>query len=178
MNYIKTTVKAEDYVKVQPFGGKYIVRMLPEENGDGTITCVECMTSEYPDEDRITELETEYGVIAKGKRTAVRMAEIRRTLSDDAVMIEAIERMVAQNGVTEDDRNAARVRVALRDELGKLVQTVEGDGSDMNPYKWAEGDAVVAGMWYRCPGGYIWEAVKNGVPTSEVDREYFDVVGI
>lgn len=65
------------------------------------------------------------------------------------------------------------------DELGKVVQTLEGNGSMENPFKgWKVGMPVEEGMWYLTEGGYLWEAIKSGTPTSELDKEYFDVIGV
>lgn len=62
------------------------------------------------------------------------------------------------------------------DELGKLVQSESGDAYD--PITWNEGDEVIAGLWYKTQSGYIWEAKSDGVPSSETDSDYFDIVGI
>lgn len=65
------------------------------------------------------------------------------------------------------------------DELGKVIQTPEGNGTMEDPYKgWQVGQSVEAGKWYSTSDGYLWEAIKTGVPTSSTDREYFDVVGL
>lgn len=107
-----------------------------------------------------------------------KQAEIRATLSNNEELIKAVERMVAANGATEEDKAMAQTRIALRDELGKVIQTEEGDGSMENPKKWNDGDTVVTGLWYKTPSDYLWEAIKDGVPSSETDNEYFDVVGL
>lgn len=108
----------------------------------------------------------------------VRKSEIETKLSDFGEVIEAVERFLAVNGVTQDDKNMAQSRLTLRDELGKLVQTETGDGSDMNPFHWNPGDMVTEGMWYLTHDDYLWEAIKTGYPESSIDREYFDVVGL
>lgn len=77
----------------------------------------------------------------------------------------------------EELKNTVAELQARINELGKIEQTDEGDGSDMNPYKWKEGDYVENGKWYKTPN-YIWEAIASGYPTSETDTNYFDVVGI
>lgn len=67
----------------------------------------------------------------------------------------------------------------LRDELGKLQQTATGAGTPFDPIKfWKPGQRVEQGLWYQCldASGYIWEAIKSGIPASDTDREYFDVV--
>lgn len=74
----------------------------------------------------------------------------------------------------DKDRLAARI-----DEIGKVVQTIEGDGSMKDPYKgWKVGMDVEQGKWYLTDDGYLWEAVKSGKPSSTTDNEYFDVVGV
>lgn len=108
----------------------------------------------------------------------LREQELRSKLADIEKMMEALERIVFQYGTNEDDKQMALERITMRDELGKLIQTEEGDGTDMNPYKWEDGKAVVTGMWYKTPSDYIWEAVGDGVPESETDTNYFDVVGL
>ena len=72
-----------------------------------------------------------------------------------------------------------------RDSLGKVIQTLEGNGSIENPYKgWKVGMSVEAGKWYYVDdpndpdNPYLWEAIKSGVPASAVDADYFDVVDI
>lgn len=63
------------------------------------------------------------------------------------------------------------------DELGKIIQTVTGNGTDFDPYKtWVPGTEVHAGDWWMTEGGYLWQALKDGVPASETDLEYWDVV--
>lgn len=65
------------------------------------------------------------------------------------------------------------------DELGKVVQTPEGNGTMEDPYKgWQVGKEVKAGKWYKTYDGYLWEAKKDGYPSSSIDYEYFDVVGV
>lgn len=66
------------------------------------------------------------------------------------------------------------------DELGKVVQTEDGKGTPEDPVKnWKVGQDVTEGLWYLTPvNGYLWEAIKSGTPSSELDREYFDVVGV
>lgn len=65
------------------------------------------------------------------------------------------------------------------DELGKVVQTTEGNGTMEDPIKgWSVGMDVEQGKWYLTTDGYLWEAIKSGKPSSTTDREYFDVVGL
>lgn len=103
---------------------------------------------------------------------------IRKQLKNTDSLIEAVERMVAAAGATEEDRAMAAERIALRDSIGKVIRTEEGDGTDMNPFVWTDGKVVKNGCWYKTPSGYIWEAIKSGKPSSETDTKYFDVVGL
>lgn len=67
----------------------------------------------------------------------------------------------------------------LRDELGKIKQTATGNGTPFDPIKyWKDGMRVERGKWYQCydSDGYIWEAIKTGIPSSDRDTEFFDVV--
>ena len=66
------------------------------------------------------------------------------------------------------------------DELGKRRQTTNGTGTSFEPIKyWADGMRVESGKWYQCydTSCYICEAIKSGVPASETDKDFFDVVG-
>lgn len=101
---------------------------------------------------------------------------IKAKLDSTPELIEALERLIAANGVTEEDRNLAQERLQLRDSLAKLLQTTTGDGSAWDPYTWNEGEPVTEGCWYRTPGNYLWEAIASGIPASELDTNYFDVI--
>lgn len=68
----------------------------------------------------------------------------------------------------------------LRDQLGKIQQTAAGAGTPFDPIKyWQQGMIVERGKWYQCynKDGHIWEAIKSGIPVSDTDREFFDVIG-
>lgn len=106
-----------------------------------------------------------------------RMINMNARLEDMTELTAALERIIAQLGVTEEDKAMAQERIALRDELGKAMQTEEGTGTLEDPYKgWKVGDSVEAGKWYQTEDGYLWEAIKSGMPASSTDKEYFDVV--
>ena len=87
-----------------------------------------------------------------------------------------------ENYLIEQGNEVALKRQAIRaqfDKIGKIVQTLEGDGTAFNPYKnWEVGMTVEEGCWYSTTDGYLWEAIKSGTPTSTTDSEYFDVVGL
>lgn len=69
-------------------------------------------------------------------------------------------------------------RIAARlDELGKVVQTAQGSGTEFDPYKvWKVGMSVVEGDWWMTQDGYLWQAKKSGVPASSTDAEYWNIV--
>ncbi len=112
----------------------------------------------------------------------IQAAEYHEALaSSQDRMLELMEDYFAANGSGEIQQLAAerkQIRYQL-DELGKIMQTPEGDGSAFNPFKtWRAGMAVKEGEWWQTESGYIWEAIKDGVPSGELDSEYFDVVGV
>ena len=47
--FLKTTVPADGYEEVKKVGERYVVHMEPVSNGDGSVTCYECMTDNEPD---------------------------------------------------------------------------------------------------------------------------------
>lgn len=50
------------------------------------------------------------------------------------------------------------------------------DGTDYTkPITWTAGMAVVTGLWYT-DGEDIWDAIKDGVPASFADREFFGII--
>lgn len=68
----------------------------------------------------------------------------------------------------------------LSDNVQEIVKKEDSEmptGDYLNPIPYVSGMAVEAGKWYT-EDGYIWEAIKSGVPTGFFDREYFDVVGV
>lgn len=103
---------------------------------------------------------------------------IKSLVESDSEYAIAVESFLASHGV-EIAQTRKEIRNQL-DALGKVIQTEDGDGSMENPYKtWKVGKEVVEGSWYLTPEhGYLWLAIKSGTPTSEIDKEYFDVVGI
>lgn len=106
-------------------------------------------------------------------------AEYEQMLEESREKLLALmESYFAENGSGELQEVASE-RVAIRaslDSLGKIVQT-EGDGTAFNPFKtWTSGTAVKVGEWWQTDDGYIWEAKKDGVPTSSTDSEYWDIV--
>lgn len=50
------------------------------------------------------------------------------------------------------------------------------DGTDyLRPITWEPNMEVITGLWYT-DGVDVWEAIKNGIPISFEDREYFDII--
>lgn len=47
--FVKTSVPSDGYEEVRKVGERYVVRMEPVSNGDGSVTCYECMTDSEPD---------------------------------------------------------------------------------------------------------------------------------
>ena len=47
--FVKTTVSSDGYEEVKKVGERFVVHMEPVSNGDGSVTCYECMTDELPD---------------------------------------------------------------------------------------------------------------------------------
>lgn len=47
--FVKTTVPSDGYEEVRKVGERYVVHMEPVSNGDGSVTCYECMTDSEPD---------------------------------------------------------------------------------------------------------------------------------
>lgn len=52
-NFVQVVIS--DYNEITKLGNKYIVHILPEYNEDGSVSCVETTTEEYPDIASITE---------------------------------------------------------------------------------------------------------------------------
>lgn len=96
-------------------------------------------------------------------------------------MLNLLESYFAEHGTGKlaslaQERQEARI---FLDNLGKLKQTTTGTGSAFDPIKyWNEGMEVTEGLWYQChdENGYIWEAIKSGIPANDMDTDYFDVV--
>lgn len=47
--FVKTSVPSDGYEEVRKVGERYVVHMEPVDNGDGSVTCYECMTDSEPD---------------------------------------------------------------------------------------------------------------------------------
>lgn len=94
-------------------------------------------------------------------------------------MIATLEARIVKLKAEREELLAIQEKANAYDSLRKVVQDEDGNGTMENPYKnWFVGDSVEEGKWYQTEDGYLWEAIKSGVPTSTTDDEYFDVVGI
>lgn len=52
----------------------------------------------------------------------------------------------------------------------------EYDGTDfLYPITWESNMNVISGLWYT-NGENTWEAIKDGIPSSFNDKEYFDII--
>lgn len=107
-------------------------------------------------------------------QNAAKIAELKAGLS--GYLYDVIAKI---NGKETEGWSKAVAIVNEIDELGKVVQTTEGNGTMEDPIKgWSVGMDVEQGKWYLTADGYLWEAIKSGKPASTTDREYFDVVGL
>ena len=91
--------------------------------------------------------------------------------------IAMLERKIAMLRQEREELLTIQDKANKYDELNKVVQDEEGNGTIENPYKsWAVDNEVTEGSWYMTESGYLWQAIKTGYPASETDNEYFDVV--
>lgn len=128
------------------------------------------------------------------KEVAERAIRTQYSVDEElAALRKAVAFLMERNGVSLDDTSASpsevgsfakynrnvRMVVAACDSVGKVIQTLEGNGSVDDPYKgWTPGAEVKAGCWYLTADGYLWEAINTGHPASSLDKAYFDVVGV
>lgn len=158
--------------------GKWYFRQnivhLTSEDAD----CYECDEIEFAD---ITELDP---VVAKSVIAIASEEDSSKFKSQmlskeleltDADYQRQIEAYLASQGV-----NIAIQRQSIRnqvDSLGKVIQTETGNGTMENPFKnWKVGLPVSSGSWYLTPSGFLWECIASGIPSSEKDRHFFDVI--
>lgn len=102
-----------------------------------------------------------------------RRAHFEAEIAKIDAQLEAIRATREAEEARWNNLDALRARV---DELGKLQADAQPAGDYLNPITYIEGAAVEQGKFYT-DGSDIWEAIKNGTPTSFADREYFDIVG-
>jgi len=114
------------------------------------------------------------------RKNAEKLLQLQAELNESKEkFLQLCEEYFSQNGEGElkeiaIERKAKRAEI---DALGKIVQTAEGDGTAFNPFKtWNEGMAVKSGEWWQTYDGYLWQAKKDGVPSSSTDAEYWEVV--
>lgn len=183
MIFTITTIETSKYQAIAEFGNMYVVHFLEEHNIEkGLTTCVECLVDHIPSNDELNVIKEEY---YKSKESGVIKSKchaLTRKIKNTRALIAAIERIIAKYGVTEEDVQMANERIDIRnqiDELGKVIQTTTGNGSWQDAFKtWKEGMEVHVGEWWVTHDDYLWEAIKDGVPSSSTDREYWDVVGL
>lgn len=65
--------------------------------------------------------------------------------------------------------------VEVKREYVKNEEYQEPDGDYLNPIPFQDGIEVVSGKFYT-DSEDIWEAIKDGHPSSFADTEYFDIV--
>lgn len=110
-------------------------------------------------------------------------ASLESRLANTTDLLLAVERMVAANGATDEDKAMAQQRIEMRyqlDELGKIIAPDEPDGSYLAPFRYVEGMEVTKGFFYAVEDPedpehpFIKEAIKSGTPANGNDNEYFD----
>lgn len=60
-------------------------------------------------------------------------------------------------------------------ELAPDPSYVDPDGSYTNPIVYAAGMTVTAGLYYT-DGADVWECIKDGIPESFGDTDYFNII--
>lgn len=113
----------------------------------------------------------------------MQIASLERSLSNTEELFKAMERIIAANGATDEDKAMAQHRIEMRyelDELGKIIAPEEPDGSYLAPFRYVDGMEVQEGFFYAVDDPddaehpFIKEAIKSGVPANGNDNEYFD----
>lgn len=112
----------------------------------------------------------------------IKKQQIEEELQDTSKLTEALERMIAENGATPEDREMAKQRILKRDELGKLVAEDMPSGTYLNPVAWVSGMQIKAYTiedYFTGDGFYQYEGeikrcIKSGAPTSWSDTEYWE----
>lgn len=138
-------------------------------------------------EEELAEME------ANRQAEEARKAELKKQAEEDAQratltmelegttesFLIALEEYFIVNG-SDALKEIAGQRKAIREErdaIGKVVQSAQGSGTMADPFKvWKEGMSVKANDWWMTQDGYLWMAIKDGVPASSTDKEYWDVV--
>lgn len=123
MNFIKTSIPKTEYKEVQPLGGKYILHMLPQEDGDNYL-CVECMTNHEPTATEMAAIKAEaeayYAEVQKqADAMAIKqeVADLKQKLNDTDYM--AIK--YAEGWITAEDYAPTKAqRQAWRDRINEL----------------------------------------------------------
>lgn len=83
--FVKTTVSADGYEEVWKVGERYVVHLEPADNGDGSVTCYECMTDSEPDMTVLgTDLQTWKAYIAERELATAKQQKIAELEAYDA----------------------------------------------------------------------------------------------
>ena len=83
--FVKTTVPADGYEEVRKVGERYVVHMEPVSNGDGSVTCYECMTDSEPDMTALgADLQAWKAYIAERELVTARQQKIAELEAYDA----------------------------------------------------------------------------------------------
>lgn len=128
MNFIKTSIPKTEYKEVEKLGGKHILHMLPEEDGDSYL-CVECMTDHEPTTDEFNKIKLEAGEYLERlqKKSDVmnfnrEVADLKQKLSEtDYIAIK-----YAEGWISAEDYAATKAqRQQWRDRINELQQEAE-----------------------------------------------------
>jgi len=83
--FVKTSVPSDGYEEVRKVGERYVVRMEPVSNGDGSVTCYECMTDSEPDMEVLgADLQAWKAYIAERELATAKKAKTDALLTYDA----------------------------------------------------------------------------------------------
>lgn len=76
--FVKTIVPSDGYEEVKKVGERYLVHLEPADNGDGSVTCYECITDEAPDMTALSaDLQTWKGYVAEKALEAAKAEKLR-----------------------------------------------------------------------------------------------------
>ena len=83
--FVKTTVPADGYEEVRKVGERYVVHMEPVSNGDGSMTCYECMTDSEPNMEVLgADLQAWKAYIAERELATAKQQKIAELKAYDA----------------------------------------------------------------------------------------------
>lgn len=97
--------------------------------------------------------------------------------------IVSITKITAKQGylLTNGDVSSDVIYLGRADNASSWWEIPDPDytaeaGTYLDPIPYEVGMTVFAGLWYANEDGYIWEAIKDGIPNSFSDKEYFDII--